>query len=214
MLHVSFTLHFFFLWLLHDVVTKMKRPRNNEKFVSTTIHYYQKVSWLIIWLLNWSSSFKKLKRTKQIWIYSFFYLAQRPSQNHGFRLPSPRPLWWRVSQSGKTKKKQKTKKKKKQTKNQHLKAPEKSGLLSKKAWLQSQLENVVFSTFYTLLVPVRFKCWIALSTGQITIQRISIRKTKCASPLRYRFIQCRCVICLIHMPSLDKLGQGSAWTGN
>ena len=92
--------------------------------------------------------------------------------------------------------------------------PQKAGLLSKKAWLQSQLENVVFSTFYTLLAPVRFKCWIALSTGQITIQRISIRKTKCASPLRYRFIQCRCLICLIHMPPLDKLGQGSAWTGN
>ena len=50
----------------------------------------------------------------------------------------------------KQKKKQNKKKKKKETKNQHLKVPEKSGLLSKKAWLQSQLENVVFSTFYSL----------------------------------------------------------------
>ena len=57
-----------------------------------------------------------------------------------------------VGQSvGKNKKQNKTKKKqKKETKNQHLKVPEKSGLLSKKAWLQSQLENVVFSTLCSL----------------------------------------------------------------
>ena len=114
----------------------------------------------------------------------------------------------------KQKQKQKQKKGNKESTLKGVWVPEKTGLLSKKAWLQSQLENVDFSTFYTLLAPVRFKCWIALSTGQITIQRISIRKTNCASPLRYRFIQCRCVICLIHMPPLDKLGQGSAWTGN
>ena len=106
---------FFFLWLPHDVVTKMKRQRNNEKFISTAIHYYQKVSRLIIWLFNWSSSFKKLKRTKQIEFTAFFYLAQRPPQNV-FRFPSPRPLWWWVGQSGKTKTKTKTKKNKKKRK--------------------------------------------------------------------------------------------------
>ena len=115
MLHVSFTLHFFFLWLPHDVVTKMKRQRNNEKFISTRIHYYQKVSRLIIWLFNWSSWFK---RTKRIWIYSLLYLAQRPSQNVSFTIA--RPLWWWVGQSEKQKQKQKQKQKK-ERKNEHLK---------------------------------------------------------------------------------------------
>ena len=172
--------------------------------------YYQKVSRLIIWLFNWSSSFKKLKRTKQIWIYSVFYLAQRPSQNVSFPIAPSLVMVGRLV--GKNQNKNKNKKRKQRV--EGVWVPEKTRLLSKKAWLQSQLENVDFSTFYTLLAPVRFKCWIALSTGQITIQRISIRKTNCASPLRYRFIQCRYVICLIHMPPLDKLGQGSAWTGN
>ena len=69
-----------------------------------------------------------------------------------FRFPSPRPLWWWVGQSGKTKKKHKNKKKKgnKESTLKGVWVPEKSGLLSKKAWLQSQLENVVFSTFYSL----------------------------------------------------------------
>ncbi len=52
-----------------------------------------------------------------------------------FRFPSPRLLWWWVGRSGK--------KKKKKRKNTWV--PEKAGLLSKKAWLQSKLENVVFS---------------------------------------------------------------------
>ena len=147
-------------------------------------------------------------------MYSFFYLAQRLSQNVSFTIAPSVVMVGRLVGKNKKKTKTKTKKGNKESTLKGVWVPEKSGLLSKKAWLQSQLENVVFSTFYTLLAPVRFKCWIALSTGQITIQRISISKTKCASPLRYRFIQCRCVICLIHMPPLDKLGQGSAWTGN
>ena len=64
-----------------------------------------------------------------------------------FLLPSPRLLWWWVCWSGK-------KKKKKERKNEWtlegVWVPEKAGLLSKKAWLQSQLENVVFSTIKRL----------------------------------------------------------------
>ena len=54
-----------------------------------------------------------------------------------FRFPSPRLLCWLVGRSGK-----------KEKKNEHegVWVPEKAGLLCKKAWLQSQLENVVFST--------------------------------------------------------------------
>ena len=47
--------------------------------------------------------------------------------NKMFHFPSPRLLWWWVGRSGK------------------IFFPEKAGLLNKKAWLQSQLENVVFS---------------------------------------------------------------------
>ena len=55
----------------------------------------------------------------------------------------------------KTKKKKETKKGKKRNEKKEwtlegVWVPEKTGLLSKKAWLQSQLENVVFSTFYSL----------------------------------------------------------------
>ncbi len=53
-----------------------------------------------------------------------------------FRFPSPRLLWWWVGRSGKKKKKEKL---------EGFWVPEKAGLLSKKAWLQSQLENMVFS---------------------------------------------------------------------
>ena len=49
----------------------------------------------------------------------------------------------------KTKKKRKKKEKKERTV-EGVWVPEKTGLLSKKAWLQSQLENVIFSTFCSL----------------------------------------------------------------
>ena len=51
------------------------------------------------------------------------------------------------------KQKQKQNKKKKENEERTLEGvwvPEKTGLLSNKAWLQSQLENVVFSTFCSL----------------------------------------------------------------
>ena len=53
----------------------------------------------------------------------------------------------------KTKKTEKKEKKRKENEERTLEGvwvPEKTGLLSKKAWLQSQLENVVFSTFCSL----------------------------------------------------------------
>ena len=50
-----------------------------------------------------------------------------------FRFPSPRLLWWWVDGSGK----------KKRTL-EGVWVPEKVGLLSTKAWLQSQLERVIF----------------------------------------------------------------------
>ena len=62
--------------------------------------------------------------------------------NKMFRFPSPRLLWWRVGRSGKKKKKAWTL--------EVVWVPENAGLLSKKAWLQSQLENVVFSTIKCL----------------------------------------------------------------
>ena len=56
-----------------------------------------------------------------------------------FRFPSPCLFWWWVGRSvGQNKKKEWTLEK--------AWVPEKARLLSKKAWLQSQLENVVFST--------------------------------------------------------------------
>ena len=58
-----------------------------------------------------------------------------------FLLPSPRLLRWWVGWSGKKKNK-----KKNEWTLGGVRVPEKAGLLSKKAWLQSQLENVVFST--------------------------------------------------------------------
>ena len=54
-----------------------------------------------------------------------------------FRFPLPRLLWWWVGQSGK---------KKKEWTLEEVWVPEKAKLLSKKAWLQSQLENAVFLT--------------------------------------------------------------------
>ena len=65
--------------------------------------------------------------------------------NKMFRFPSPRLLWWSVGrsvgQSGK---------KKKEWTLEVVWVPENAGLLRKKAWLQSQLENVVFSTIKCL----------------------------------------------------------------
>ena len=55
-----------------------------------------------------------------------------------FRFPSPRLLRWWVRRSGK--------KKKNEWVFEGDWVPEKAGMLSKEAWLQSQLENVVFST--------------------------------------------------------------------
>ena len=53
--------------------------------------------------------------------------------NKMFRFPSPRLLWWRVGRSGK-------KKKKKEWTLEVVWVSENAGLLSKKAWLQSQLD--------------------------------------------------------------------------
>ena len=55
-----------------------------------------------------------------------------------FRFPSPRLLRWWVGRSGK--------KKKNEWVLEGDWVPEKAGMLSKEAWLQSQLEGVVFST--------------------------------------------------------------------
>ena len=62
--------------------------------------------------------------------------------NKMFRFLSPRLLWWWVGRSGKKKKKEWTL--------EVVWVPENARLLSKKAWLQSQLENVVFSTMKCL----------------------------------------------------------------
>ena len=60
-----------------------------------------------------------------------------------FLLPSPRLLWWWVGWLGK-------KKKEEEWTLEGAWVPEKAGLLSKKAWFQSQLENVFFSTIKCL----------------------------------------------------------------
>ena len=64
-----------------------------------------------------------------------------------FRFSSPRLLWWWVGRSVGIKKK---KKKKKMLTLKGVGVPEKAGLLSRKAWLQRQLENVVSSTIECL----------------------------------------------------------------
>ena len=53
-----------------------------------------------------------------------------------FRFPSARLLWWWVGRSGIKVNKEWTL--------EEVWVTEKAGLLSKKAWLQKQLENVVF----------------------------------------------------------------------
>ena len=58
-----------------------------------------------------------------------------------FRFPSPFLLCWSVGRSGKKKNNNN-----KEWTLEGVWVPEKAGLLSKKAWLQSQLENVVFLT--------------------------------------------------------------------
>ena len=55
---------------------------------------------------------------------------------------------WSVWKKQKTK--TKTKKENKESTFKGVWVPEKTGLLSKKAWLQSQLENAVFLTIYSL----------------------------------------------------------------
>ena len=64
-----------------------------------------------------------------------------------FRFPSP--VSCDGGSVGGAKKKTKTKEREKWTL-EGVWVPEKAGLLSKKAWLQSQLENVVFSTIKCL----------------------------------------------------------------
>ena len=59
-----------------------------------------------------------------------------------FRFPSPRLLRWWVGRSGE--------KKKNEWVLEGDWVPEKAGMLSKEAWLQSQLENVVFSAIKCL----------------------------------------------------------------
>ena len=58
---------------------------------------------------------------------------QRPDPNKMFRFPSPCLLWWWVGRAGK-------KKKKREWTLEGDSVPENAGMLSKKAWLQSQLE--------------------------------------------------------------------------
>ena len=56
-----------------------------------------------------------------------------------FRFPSPCLLCWWVGRSGKKQQQQQ-----KEWTLEGVWVPDDAGLLSKKAWLQSQLENVVF----------------------------------------------------------------------
>ena len=58
-----------------------------------------------------------------------------------FRFPSPCLLCWRVGRSGKKQQQQQ-----KEWTLEGVWVPDDAGLLSKKAWLQSPLENVVFFT--------------------------------------------------------------------
>ena len=57
-----------------------------------------------------------------------------------FRFPSPCLLCWWVGRSGKKQQQQQQK----EWTLEGVWVPDDAGLLSKKAWLQSQLENVVF----------------------------------------------------------------------
>ena len=65
---------------------------------------------------------------------------QRPDPNKMFRFPSLALSLVMVGRSGGQKKKKKKKKKKREWTLEGDSVPENAGMLSKKAWLQSQLE--------------------------------------------------------------------------
>ena len=90
-----------------------------------------------------------------------------------FRFPWPRLLWWWVGRLGKKKKK------KKERTLEGLWVPEKAGLLNKRAWLQSQLENVVFS-FVTRSIDVNLK-----RQGHHIIPIVVNKTRSCACKLKY-----------------------------
>ena len=71
------------------------------------------------------------------------------------------------------------KKKKKERTLEGLWVPEKAGLLNKRAWLQSQLENVVFS-FVTRSIDVNLK-----RQGHHIIPIVVNKTRSCACKLKY-----------------------------
>ena len=84
-----------------------------------------------------------------------------------FRFSSPRLLWWWVGRSVGIQKKKKKKKCK------HLKE---DGLLSRKAWLQRQLENVVSSTIECLNNLYKNVVLMLIKDKDITSQQLLLIK--------------------------------------